>query len=41
VLPAALDATALADGRDARIWSRGLDARGDPWLFVVTAEDVT
>ncbi len=30
---------ALAAGRDARIWSRCLDAVGDPWLFVVIAED--
>ncbi len=29
---------ALAAGSDARIWSRGLDATGDPWLFVLTAE---
>jgi Protein of unknown function (DUF2868) len=41
VLPVAEPAggpAALAAGRDARIWSRGLDAAGDPWLFVV-AED--
>jgi hypothetical protein len=24
---------ALARGSDARIWSRSLDAVGDPWLF--------
>jgi hypothetical protein len=29
---------ALAAGRDARIWSRGLDAVGDPWLFAVVWE---
>ena len=28
-------APAIAAGRDARIWSRSLDAAGDPWLFVV------
>jgi len=31
-------APALAVGRDARIWSRGLDALGDPWLFAVAGE---
>jgi hypothetical protein len=31
---------ALASGSDARIWSRALDAAGDPFLFVVTAEDL-
>jgi hypothetical protein len=42
VLPIAQgDAAALASGSDARIWSRALDAAGDPFLFVVTAEDVT
>jgi hypothetical protein len=38
VLPLAEGANALARGSDARIWSRGLDAAADPWLFVVTAE---
>jgi hypothetical protein len=38
VLPIASN-RALASGSDARIWSRALDAAGDPWLFVVTAED--
>jgi hypothetical protein len=28
----------LADGRDARIWRRRLDAAGDPWLFAVARE---
>jgi Protein of unknown function (DUF2868) len=41
VLPIAQgEAAALASGSDARIWSRALDAAGDPFLFVVTAEDV-
>ena len=40
VLPVAQDAgAALAAGSDARIWSRGLDAVGDPFLFVVTGDD--
>jgi uncharacterized protein DUF2868 len=39
VLPVAEGASgALAAGRDARIWSRGLDRAADPWLFVVTGE---
>jgi hypothetical protein len=37
VLPVA-EGGALAAGRDARIWSRALDAAGDPWLFVVARE---
>jgi len=38
VLPIAANG-ALASGRDARIWSRALDAAGDPWLYVVTNRD--
>src|SRR5258706_9841260 len=39
VLPVAEGASAaLATGRDARIWRRGLDRAADPWLFVVTGE---
>ena len=37
VLPVAANGD-LASGSDARIWNRALDATGDPWLFVVTAE---
>jgi hypothetical protein len=39
VLPVAPDG-ALASGSDARIWSRALDAAGDPWLFVLTGGDL-
>ena len=38
VLPLSPDG-ALASGSDARIWTRGLDGAGDPFLFVLTAED--
>jgi len=38
VLPIAANG-ALASGSDARIWSRALDAAGDPWLYVVTNRD--
>ena len=41
VLPVAESAggtPALAAGRDAQIWGRGLDVAGDPWLFVVGRE---
>jgi hypothetical protein len=39
VADAAGGTPALAAGRDARIWSRSLDALGDPWLFAVAGED--
>jgi hypothetical protein len=38
VLPVAAGG-ALAAGSEARIWSRALDTAGDPFLFVITAED--
>jgi len=37
VLPVAAE-SALASGSDARIWTRALDAVGDPFLFVVTTD---
>jgi len=38
VFPLSADG-ALASGSDARIWSRTLDTLGDPFLFVITAEE--